>query len=731
MKSIVRYFFALALGAAVLVQPNGALGLAPRSEDFNKAKPALSYFEAKKIIEARYQTSLKGEEPQISPLSGGYNVLDQPFLVRTNTLKAAIKVENADLSKATLSATAAKTLAEQRIAGAVDVIPNDDRHYVTSQYGKNYVVYRFSDAGKEVPKSRAKPREWRGLMKAMTQVHATLRNLPKPLDIQPSSETPMAYLHRKEYSRFGENILRKPESARTRSERLYLSFYQSVILPQLDILEKSLSPEIYERLPSQVIHHDYKFGNVRFDDNGDVATLFDFSNVCWAPRIEEFQGPILYDGAATYSKEDLLRAVVLYNRHASHPLSDEEIRKIPEIIRGTYLEWVRAWFWNFSPQFDLDKHDEAYERISEEIQAFLRFTKDFPETSGESFLREVKTALAKPESWQNSFVEKWNASLYSHLADLLDTKAETKAEQIAKAQVLLPGGEKKPLLTWLQEVMPENAAAVLHGSFLHASNYDDLDIKIVVFGEDFRSKPLVKEGKIKVQMPAAEGKTKEIAIEARIVGQHSQRSHDKFLLATESEEGIVIAGKDRNLYPGETIVFLQAEELISQSIAYGRAGIGRKAKNRLMDGVLLLSTIMDSEELVDMARQLCTLDSMDSASFYAMWNDITAKLTNDIRSSPKRPSFLHYEKEIRDLINETRALLADPSEPLDRSVFRIYQIARMLMMWGEESLLNAVVDTESRCELMKETILRFLEIAEKFHPEQSLETPKALTDMAA
>ena len=124
-----------------------------------------------------------------------------------------------------------------------------------------------------------------------------------------------------------------------------------------------------------------------------MVTLYDHSNAAWAPRIEEFQGPILYDGAATYARNDLVKAVVLYNRYSPRPLTEEEIRKVPEIVRGTYLLWVSHWFWLFPQPLDTD--DDAYAGISKEIEAFIRFTEDFPDGNGRNFLQEVQDAMAR------------------------------------------------------------------------------------------------------------------------------------------------------------------------------------------------------------------------------------------------------------------------------------------------------------------------------------------------
>ncbi len=690
--------------------------LAPPSMDFSDTDGLLSGVQAKKIAAQHYQKYFGEEQPVSSPLYGGYNPDHKPFLVETNRNRGVLKVENFHYPNAALSARVARTLVSRNLNGAVDVIANDNGEDVTSSDSAHYVLYQYSTAGRVIPKSRAKPREWRGMMKMLALADAALADLPKPQDLIHPPDDPRAYVHRKEYVDFGEALKDKPAGTLTRTEQLYLSVYEKVLCPQLDVLETSLSPDTYQALPSQVIYGECGFGNMRFDEEGNVAALYDFSGAGWAPRIQEFQGPILFDGAATYSKEDLIRAVALYSRYATVPLSDDEIRKIPEILRGTYLERSRRWFWkdpHLGPAH-LDTNDELFSGIAKEVQAFARFAEDFSDGSGDAFLREVKQAMALPESWENSFVEDWKATLYARLPGASEKIARTKARQIQEAQVMLSGGERKPFLPWLKEVMPEDASAVLHGSFVYSPDSRDIDIKIIVPNENFRSRLFMKDKPI-VRFFNADGTVVELPVGIQIVGLNSPSHRDKFL-ANKAEEGIIVAGRDFNLCPSDDVIFRQADQLISQAIYNQRLGKWHKAVGRLLDGLLLIYDATGNEDILNMARQLQSARGGDQRVCYR--KSILSVLAFTHGYS-KRPAWTQYENDVHELIAEAKELLSRPAEPLERSVLRLYHIGWISMTWGGKSLMDKIVAADLNYTLNRETIEGLLAVADKWRPSES------------
>jgi len=350
-------------------------------------------------LSAKYKRSIGVIINPLEPLGGGFQSYNRPFKVTTDKGEFIVKREGISRLKSDIVTIAADTARKKRLNYVVEMIPNDKGELVTEIHGHYYSVQRCVYPEKEVVPATAEDKHWRAAIKTMVELHEALKNVHVGTEKISPPHDPRSYIYRKQYVDFYEKIESKQSQGQglSHAEKLYAGLYPT-ILEQLDLLEQGLSPEIYNALPAQLIHADLRFKNMYFTKNDDLEHLFDFGHAGYAPRIRDFVGVFIYNTGKSFDYNRLVESVALYNAMSPNPLSDDEIKALPEVLRGTWLRFIRLFFWD-SDEFGLEKLNNniaLFSNIKIKLEHLSSIPASFHELkSSEIFLSEVKDRIVE------------------------------------------------------------------------------------------------------------------------------------------------------------------------------------------------------------------------------------------------------------------------------------------------------------------------------------------------
>ncbi|MCG2711101.1 MAG: NAD(P)H-hydrate dehydratase [Candidatus Omnitrophica bacterium] len=140
----------------------------------------------------------------------------------------------------------------------------------------------------------------------------------------------------------------------TPAEKFFVDNY-SFFKKQIGVLTENLKPG-YEKLPRCIIHGDFRPENVLYEKekNGKqkIALVCDWDTAREEVRIYDVARSLFYDlnkEGAVFNIEELKKWVIDYQmaaQKAGYPLSEDEIRVIPEMLRARFIQqfiWLVRW----------------------------------------------------------------------------------------------------------------------------------------------------------------------------------------------------------------------------------------------------------------------------------------------------------------------------------------------------------------------------------------------------
>ncbi len=151
------------------------------------------------------------------------------------------------------------------------------------------------------------------------------------------------------------------------------------LLQQMEILSANLPESLYEQLPQALTECDIGFHNMRFSENGeDAPSVYDFELVRKQPRIQDFRNSMTTFGMSTGRRYDrkLMEGILGgYEKAIKTPLTEEEKRAIPEIIRGTFL-WTFVGLF-FVQEEKINNNENLRKTVELSFADFQKFAEDF------------------------------------------------------------------------------------------------------------------------------------------------------------------------------------------------------------------------------------------------------------------------------------------------------------------------------------------------------------------
>ena len=160
------------------------------------------------------------------------------------------------------------------------------------------------------------------------------------------------------------------------------------LMMQFEALKQSGVENMYKSEPWMVIHGDFTFPNVLFDDHQDrLRVLLDWERSRVHPRFEDFKNLLtvvdpMY--GRIYRRSDLEAVIKAYQQNSISPLSENEVRGIIEVLRATFLN--EFTFWLLKCQDVL--HTGPTVKFVNVERNFRDFVNDFPDNVRTA--REVK-----------------------------------------------------------------------------------------------------------------------------------------------------------------------------------------------------------------------------------------------------------------------------------------------------------------------------------------------------
>ncbi|MBI4845124.1 MAG: NAD(P)H-hydrate dehydratase [Candidatus Omnitrophica bacterium] len=149
----------------------------------------------------------------------------------------------------------------------------------------------------------------------------------------------------KEYARLSA----LPVKQLNKAERLFFDNYQ-FFKEQSKILKERLSPA-YDKLPRAVIHGDIKPENVLYKQER-ITFIVDWETARVEARVYELMRSLFFDISGdnrVFNIEEIKQWVLSYQRAAEqegYPLTEEEIKCIPEMLRARFIQqftWLFKW----------------------------------------------------------------------------------------------------------------------------------------------------------------------------------------------------------------------------------------------------------------------------------------------------------------------------------------------------------------------------------------------------
>ena len=138
------------------------------------------------------------------------------------------------------------------------------------------------------------------------------------------------------------------------AEKFFINNY-SFFKKQIGVLSENLEGK-YEKLPRCIIHGDFRPENVLYEkeknEKQKITLVCDWDTAREEVRIYDIARSLFYDlnkDGAVFNIEELKKWVIDYQRAAQklgYPLSEEEIRAIPEMLRARFLQqfiWLIRW----------------------------------------------------------------------------------------------------------------------------------------------------------------------------------------------------------------------------------------------------------------------------------------------------------------------------------------------------------------------------------------------------
>ncbi len=329
----------------------------------------------------------------LEPLAGGFQWWNRPYKFTTDQGEFVIKREGFSVSeKAGVVSEAVRRSSESGLKYVVNLVPNDQGEAITVINVDQYIIYPFVKGDKEVSPKQASAEHWRQTIKAKVELDAALKGLKMTLKrpVRPPN-SPM--IQRDNFVEQYADLSGRPVESLGPAERMYLQMYPS-ILRNLDLRDRGLPQELYERLPTQIIHGDLRLKNMMFNNRDELQYLYDFGHAGYAPRIQDFAGIMIYNTGIPFSYDRLVQMVALYNRLSKDPLSDEEIKAVPEMLRGTWLSLIDTFFRG--PNFGFERMNadpQLFESLRIKLDNMSGIGDAFSDASAnEKFLSDVKDA---------------------------------------------------------------------------------------------------------------------------------------------------------------------------------------------------------------------------------------------------------------------------------------------------------------------------------------------------
>lgn len=349
-----------------------------------------------KALDTKFESSLGKTTKPLEPLGGGFQTYNRPFKVITNKGIFVIKREGVSKEKAQVVVSASNLAKKNGLNYVVEMLANDDGEILTEIHGHYYSVQPFVIASNEVTPQEATAKHWEQAVGVMVDLHEALRGAEVGSQAVAVPHDPRISVNQQDLETIYTQIKSRESSGQQigAAEKAYLNIYPT-IQEQISILRETLSEQIYDNLPKGFIHGDLRFKNMYFDDQGNLEHLFDFGHAGYAPRIRDFVGLFVYNTGTPFNYQRLVNSVALYNQRSAHPLSDEEIKAIPEVLRGTWLEFVKVFFG--TPEFGLEKLNQdpkLLDNIQTKLKRMFELIDAFPSAnSRERFLQDVKVGL--------------------------------------------------------------------------------------------------------------------------------------------------------------------------------------------------------------------------------------------------------------------------------------------------------------------------------------------------
>ncbi|MBU0633683.1 MAG: NAD(P)H-hydrate dehydratase [Candidatus Omnitrophica bacterium] len=186
------------------------------------------------------------------------------------------------------------------------------------------------------------------------------------------------------------------------AEKLFLENYQ-FFKEQIEVLKRNLK-DVYKKLPKCIIHGDFRPENVLYGEKEayeKIKLVFDLDTAREEARIYDIVRSLFYrliNNDLEFSLEGLKGWVIDYQKAAEkvgYPLSEEEIRVIPEMLRAKLIQqfiWLTRWN-------TMDRVRDS----EEEIRFFKEMVisaKQLDNQAWEKFVQDILSA------------NKWNAKNY-------------------------------------------------------------------------------------------------------------------------------------------------------------------------------------------------------------------------------------------------------------------------------------------------------------------------------
>ena len=119
---------------------------------------------------------------------------------------------------------------------------------------------------------------------------------------------------------------------------------ETILFKKECVRKDSLPYEILEKLPTGLIHGDYHDGNVFFDKDAKIISVFDFEKACIAPYVFEIIRAIRYSHSTGYGRSGSEKYVnsFLQGYRKERPVDSEELKIGIKLLyqREIYGLWV-------------------------------------------------------------------------------------------------------------------------------------------------------------------------------------------------------------------------------------------------------------------------------------------------------------------------------------------------------------------------------------------------------